>query len=144
MSLSNYDVKSKIRTLIANDEGFSGKIYTDNKGFLTIGYGFNITTGSIPISVAMQWLDYLINGIYLQLEEKIAFWNDLNDARKYVLANMAYQMGIGGLLGFRDMLKALGNKDYITASLSMKDSVWYKEFTSRASRLIKIMQSGEF
>ncbi len=143
MSLSSYN-KQNISSLIANDEGFSDKLYTDTKGFLTIGYGFNLITGSIPISVAMHWLDVLLNGINHQLEEDISFWNDLNDARKYVLINMAYQMGIGGLLGFHDMLKALGLKDYNGAAIAMKNSVWYREFTARALRLIKIMQSGEF
>jgi lysozyme len=143
MSLSS-DNKQNISSLIANDEGFSSKLYTDTKGFLTIGYGFNLNTGSIPISVAMHWLDVLLNGINHQLEENIAFWNELNDARKYVLINMSYQMGIGGLLQFHAMLKSLGSKDYDGAAIEMKDSVWYRDFTTRASRLVKIMQSGEF
>jgi lysozyme len=138
------EIKKKVSSLIANDEGFSQKVYTDTKGFLTIGFGFNLNTQPIPIGIALEWLDILLLGIEYKLEENIVFWDSLNDARKYVLINMAYQMGIGGLFGFHDMLKALGSKDYEGASTSMKDSVWYREFTARASRLIKIMQSGEF
>lgn len=143
MSLSNESI-SKTTVRLMYDEGFSGKIYKDSKDFLTIGFGFNLTTQEIPMSIAIEWLHVLINKIQFELEKNIPFWNDLSDAHKYVLINMAYQMGIGGLLQFRDMLKELGLKDYNGAAIAMKDSVWYKEFTARASRLVKIMQSGEF
>lgn len=142
-SLSNESLM-KIRHYLVGDEGFSNKIYTDTKGFLTIGYGFNLTTGSIPTSVAIHWLNVLLSDIRYQLEENIVFWNELSDARKYILINMAYQMGVSGLLNFRGMIKALASKDYIGAANEMKDSLWYREFTARASRLIKVMLSGEF
>lgn len=135
---------TKILNLISNDEGFSEKLYTDTKGFLTIGFGFNLTTQEIPMGAAFEWLDCLIDDLQFRLKQCIPFWSDLNDARKYVLINMAYQMGIGGLLGFHDMLKALGLKDYTATGAAMKDSVWYRDYTARASRLIKIMLSGEF
>lgn len=132
------------KNLISNDEGFSGKVYTDTKGFLTIGFGFNLNNQNMPISVALDWLDLILNSIEHSLENTISFWDSLNDPRKYVLINMAYQMGIGGLLAFHDMLKALERKDYAATVAAMKDSVWYREFTARASRLMKIMLSGEF
>jgi len=143
MYLSN-DLLNKITVRLMHDESFSGKIYTDSKGFITIGFGFNLTTQELPISIALEWLHILINKIQFELEKHISFWNELNDARKYVLINMAYQMGIGGLLQFHAMLKSLGSKDYDGAAIEMKDSVWYRDFTTRASRLVKIMQSGEF
>lgn len=142
ISISNDSIK-KIRDQLTEDEGFSPTPYKDSKGFLTIGFGFNLEKQGLPMSVALEWLDLLMFNIESQLSRNISFWNDLNDARKGVLINMAYQMGIGGLMNFHDMLKALGSKDYVGAANEMKDSVWYKEFTARASRLIKIMLSGE-
>lgn len=143
MSIS-VDSRKKLRNMLVNDEGFRGTPYTDSRGFLTIGFGFNLTTQELPLSIALEWLDLLLFTIEHQLEKNISFFDQLNDARKSVLMNMAYQMGIGGLLSFHDMLKALGCKDYEGASTSMMDSVWYRDFTSRASRLVKIMKFGEF
>lgn len=143
MSLSNYSI-NKTTTILMNDEGFSGKVYTDSRGFLTIGFGFNLNKQEIPMSVAVEWLHILINKIQFELESHIIFWNDLNEARKSVLINMAYHMGIGGLLAFHDMLKALELKDYAATVAAMKDSSWYRDYTARASRLMKIMLSGEF
>lgn len=143
-SLSNESLK-KVRNQLVDDEGFCGTPYHDVKGFLTIGFGFNLDKQEgLPMSIALEWLDFLIHKIESQLSKNISFWNDLNDARKGVLVNMAYQLGVGGLLNFRGMIKALARKDYVVAANEMKDSVWYREFTARASRLIKVMLSGEF
>lgn len=143
MSIS-VDSRKKLRNMLVNDEGFRGTPYTDSKGYLTIGFGFNLTTQELPLSIALEWLDLLLFTIEHQLEKHVTFFDKLNDARKSVLMNMAYQMGIGGLLSFHDMLKALELKDYAATVAAMKDSVWYREFTARASRLTKIMLSGEF
>lgn len=135
--------QNKLIDRISEDEGFSAHVYRDQKGFLTIGFGFNLDSSGIPFSIAEEWLKYNVNKIGSQLANQIYFWKELNDARKCVLINMAYQMGVGGVLGFHGMLSKLGSKDYEGASSEMMDSVWYREFTSRASRLVKIMVSGE-
>jgi len=143
MSYISSDSKKKLRNLLVNDEGFREKAYRDSKGFLTIGFGFNLDVNGLPLSVALEWLDFLICKVESDLEKNISCWNLLNDSRKCVLINMAYQLGISGLLQFRGMLNRLESKDYAGAASEMKDSVWYREFTTRASRLIKIMLSGD-
>lgn len=144
MTFLSIESKKKLMDGLVHDEGFRENVYRDPKGFLTIGFGFNLDVNGLPMSVALNWLDYNIFQLESDLVKQISFWGDLNEARKSVLINMAYQMGIGGLLGFHGMLKKLGSKDYIGAATEMKDSVWYRDFTNRASRLIKIMISGVF
>jgi lysozyme len=134
----------KICTLIAKDEGFIPKLYKDIKGFNTIGYGFNLDNSDMPQEVAELWLNLNIKNIEKLLSSTLTFWSSMVDARQYVLLNMAYQIGVSGLLKFTDMLHALENCDYYLAADAMKNSNWYKEFTNRATRLINIMRSGEF
>jgi lysozyme len=134
----------KINSLIANDEGFCPKLYKDTKGFNTIGYGFNLDTTLIPKEVADHWLSLNIEKLSRDLSSYIPFFSTLDTSRQYVLLNMAYQMGIAGILKFKKMLIALENNDYILASKEMKNSKWYVEFTNRANRLVNIMNSGEF
>lgn len=141
MSLSDYS-KKRMRDIIMIDEGFRERLYRDDKGHLTIGFGFNLEKQDLPISIALEWLDLILYNIEYQLSKTINFWNDLNDARKSVLISMSYQLGITGLINFRVMIKKLGSKDYVGAATEMKDSVWYREYTTRASRLVKIMISG--
>ena len=147
MSFLSIDSRKRCRNLIADDEGFRSSLYSDSRGFPTIGFGFNLSTTEIPLSIALDWLDYLLSKIehdlcsYPMLSN---IWPNLSDARKYVLINMAYQMGIGGLLNFHGMIKGLADRNYLLAAAEMKDSIWYREFPGRANRLVNIMISGEF
>ena len=113
-------------------------------GFSTIGFGFNLDSSEIPFGVALLWMDIIVENIYYDLSNRLIIWEKLGEARQYVLANMSYQMGIKGLLEFKEMFLALESNDYEKASLAMKDSQWYREFTTRASRLVNIMITGEF
>ena len=144
MSSLSISGRKKCINLIANDEGFRGKYYKDMRGNLTIGFGFNLEKLEMPLDIAMQWLEYLEKIIEAYLASELKFFDDLNDARKSVLINMAYHLGFGGLLGFKKMIEALSVKDYKKACEYMKDSCWYRTFTGRATRLINMMSSGEF
>ena len=135
---------NKLSSLIAEDEGFRGRLYKDCKGFNTIGFGFNVDKNDLPKDIAILWLNKLIKGLEKDFFVNLSLWNTLNDARKYVLINMAYHIGIHGVFKFKEMMLALEVADYEQAAKEMKNSEWYVEFTSRASRLVNIMISGEF
>ncbi len=134
----------RTKKLVAFDEGFRPSLYKCPRGFSTIGYGFNLDRNDIPKEVADFWLEYNLKKLNEELDLYLPFYKKLNDARKYVLINMAYQMGLHGLLGFREFLENLKNGHYKEASESMKDSRWYRDFTNRANRLVNIMIKGEF
>lgn len=53
--------------------------------------------------------------VYGQMKKSV------NSARADVLAEMAYQMGVGGLLGFKRMLRFLAEGKYLAAS---REVVW--------------------
>jgi lysozyme len=140
----NPELKEKCERIIKNDEGFMSNIYRDSRGYLTIGYGFNLESIEMPKEVADLWIKFILDSIEVKLSKLLNFWSDLNDVRKIVLINMAYNMGIDKLLKFNDMMKALGKKDYIQAEREMDDSLWNKEVPFRAARLRRMMLSGEF
>lgn len=126
---------SNIETLKI-DEGFRGQPYKDSLGFLTIGYGCKL-----PLD--REEAELLLNHRYQKTVSKINsfFYNfELPDIAMSVLYNMAYQLGVPGLLKFKRMISALKNKNYLSASVEMQDSRWYKQTPNRAKRLIKIME----
>lgn len=139
----NY-VGLKTRNLIAKEEGFREKAYRDTKGFLTIGYGFNLDSIGIPPTIADQWLDFLLDKVRRECVANIKPFVGLNEARQAVLISMAYNMGISGLLKFRGMIKALESKDYVKAAKEMENSQWFKDVPNRAKELINIMLKGDF
>ena len=58
-----------------------------------------------------------------------------------ILYNMVYQMGVKGVLNFKNMIKALEAKDYKRAGDEMLDSKWAKQTPARANRLSKAMKA---
>lgn len=78
------------------------------------------------------------------LDRALPWWRSLCDARQDVLAQMTFQIGIEGLLAFKHTLPAIKAHDYATAAHGMRLSLWARQTPSRAERLAKIMESGEY
>ena len=53
-----------------------------------------------------------------------------------VLTEMAYQMGMTGLKGFKKMHKAIKDEDYYEAKKHGLDSKWFRQTPKRAARLM--------
>ena len=58
-----------------------------------------------------------------------------------VLWQMVFQMGKSSVLNFRKALQAMGRGDYATAGKEMRDSKWYRQTTSRAEKMARIVES---
>ncbi|NQZ10293.1 MAG: lysozyme, partial [Algicola sp.] len=83
-----------------------------------------------------------ISAINRQLTEKLPFIKDITDNRKQVLLNMAFNLGIYGLLKFRRMLNAMDCADYVEAGQQMLDSRWAEQVGDRAVELAHMMIEG--
>ena len=127
---------------VASDEGFMPIPYRCTSGKLSIGYGTNIQDG-ITRDEALLLLRHRLGKVVAALESRLPFWLKLTDDRRRVLANMGYQLGVAGLMGFRRMLAALERGDYDTAGKEMMDSKWARsDSPARAQRLRKMMVRG--
>jgi len=62
--------------------------------------------------------------------------------RQRVLLDMAFNLGISGLLKFKRTLKAIRAKQYEKAAEMMLDSRWATQVGQRAKRLSKMMATG--
>lgn len=138
---------------IENDEGYRGFSYKDTEGFLTIGIGsrFPITknerytinwNGKEPMSIdiARHLLRLRLIATIKDLHFKLE-WIEKADSRvQDVLYNMAYQLGVDGVLKFKKTLKFLKFKQYAKASEEMLDSLWAKQTPNRAIRLSERVQ----
>lgn len=124
-------------------EGLKLKPYHCTSGKLTIGYGRNLEAKGISKGEAESML---LSDI-AEVEERLVragFLSGLNDARKAVLINMAFQLGFNGLSKFRNMLAAVQSEQYVLAASEMLDSLWAKQTPNRAKELSEQMLTGEF
>ena len=136
-----------LRNQIKRDEGVVRHAYEDSLGYLTIGVGhlIDVRRGG---GLSPDEIDYILtNDISeksAQVLEALPWSKDLNEPRMAVLINMAFQMGIRGLLGFPGMLGAVKAGDYKAAAEHMLDSKWEQQTPTRAHRLADQMETGEW
>jgi lysozyme len=123
-------------------EGLRLKAYKDSVGKLTIGIGRNLDDSGISLEEAMMMLENDINRTIEGLKERLPWFGSLDRARQNVLINMAFNMGIHGLLGFKRMLVAIKAGNYEVAAGEMLQSAWAGQVGGRAVELSNIMKNG--
>lgn len=122
---------------IKNEEGFKGVVYKCTEGFDTIGYGTKLP---ITKEEATLLLEYRLNKVKSELNSSLYALKAPAEVWD-ILYNMAYQLGVPGLLKFGKFIKALQNKDYSQASIEMLDSKWASQTPNRANRLADRMKA---
>jgi lysozyme len=75
--------------------------------------------------------------------KNIPVYRRLSRNRKNVLADMAMNLGIGGLLAFKRTLAALSAGDFMLASRCMSESKWFGQVGNRAKRLCAMMEQDK-
>jgi len=126
---------------IKEHEGFVAKPYKDHLGFLTIGFGTLIENG-ITREEAHALLVIRLKRFAKELMDEKSIIIDLSQERQDVLIEMAYQLGVRGVLKFKKMWLAIEKFDFDTASREMIDSKWAKQTPNRAFQASKRMSVG--
>lgn len=140
-------MKEQLVKQLRRDEGERLSAYRDHLGYLTIGVGRLIDErkgGSITPEESAYLLNNDIDSKVKELRSKIHWFDSLDEARQGVLANMAFQMGVAGLLGFKNTLEQVKLGNYSTAADMMLQSKWAQQTPERAKRLSKQMLEGEW
>lgn len=129
---------------IKASEGFRAKPYYDTEGHLTIGYGQLIAELVVSKELAEEWLKQAVRKVEVELEKDKRFQAITNQARKDVLVEMGYNLGVAGLMKFTQTWQAIEAKDWDKAALNMLNSKWAKQVKGRAIRLASQMRDGVY
>ena len=127
---------------LKRDEGVRLKPYRDSVGKLTIGVGRNLDDVGIDANEADFLLSNDVVRAGLELSTHLPWTDKLDDARRGVLLNMTFNLGIAGLLTFRNTLSLIQNGHYAAAAAAMLDSKWAAQVGPRAQRLSQQMEQG--
>ncbi|WP_250512716.1 glycoside hydrolase family protein [Caballeronia sp. INDeC2] len=144
---------------LRRDEGVRYTRYLDSKGIPTTGVGHNLQAKPLPAgwtyplsdSQVDQLLEDDLDDVYVDLDRNLSWWRALDAVRQRVICNMCFNMGIGRLLGFKNMIAAARAGNYSKAALEMLDSKWAREDVGigtaakpgRALRLANMMRDGK-
>jgi len=135
------------RDLIALHEGRVPHAYQDSLGYWTIGVGHLIDRrkgGRLPEHIIDALLDYDIELHEGELTRALPWVDNLDPVRRTVLIDMAFNLGIKGLLGFKNTLAAVKDGRWDDAASGMLASKWASQVKSRAVRLADMMRSGRW
>ena len=131
-------------------EGLRLDPYKCSEGYLTIGYGRNMETNGISEAEA----EFMLLNDLLACESELkteGWYNQLDETRRAVVLNMAFNLGKPKLMKFKKFIGALSNDDYETASKEMvtgsdgvSPSKWASQVGSRAYELADQMRTGQW
>ena len=134
----------RIKEQLVRHEGLRLKPYRCTAGKLTIGIGRNLDDSGISQSEAYVMLINDILNCEKQLQARIPdIYNKLDEVRKSVLLNMCFNLGINGLLGFKNTLAFIQAGDWERAANNMLASKWAKQVGRRAIELSELMRKGK-
>lgn len=123
---------------LKTEEGFRSRAYKDIYGKTTIGYGFNVDAGISPFAAAAL--------IQAQAEElhqallQLPWYSTLDEPRQSACLDIAINEGLGGLLGFPQMIAALDHKDWAVAATECH--VADPKLDARYAVLAKVLLTG--
>lgn len=132
---------------LRRDEGEVLHAYQDSLGFLTIGVGVLIDPrkgGGITAEESALLLDNRLKAKDAELRARLPWFAQLDEIRQAALLNMAYQLGVDGLMGFVKMLAALRDQRWHDAEGQALNSLWARQTPARARRIARQFATGEW
>lgn len=138
--------KAKLLQRLQLDEGCRLKMYQDSLGYWTIGYGHLLDPrrgGRISQNVANLMLEEDTDQTLSQISV-YAWFGSQDDVRQAALADMAFNLGLEGLLHFPHFLGFMQKKDYVNAVGELKGTPWHDQVGPRADRIMSMITTGEW
>ena len=135
------------------DEGVEYVIYNDHLGYPTFGVGHLIVKGDpedgqpVGTRVTEQRVrDCFDKDLDTAIGECHALYGEGDfggypDEVQQILVNMMFNMGRTRLSKFKKFNAAIAEGDWKTAAVEGRDSLWYRQVTNRAERLMVRMEN---
>ena len=137
-------MSDRLKKLTKEFEGCRLKPYKCPAGKLTIGYGRNLD----DVGISQAEADMMFERDFAKAEADVRDLckefginiDDLIEQRFYVLTDMCFNIGKGGLKKFKKLFSALKKGLYDDAANAMLDSLWAKQVGNRATKLAVLMR----
>jgi lysozyme len=132
---------------LRGDEGRDKFVYPDSEGWWTIGIG-RLVDKRKGGGLRDAEIDFMFRNDVQDrvdaLQQVLPWFIFLDIPRQGVLLNMSFQLGVDGLLAFKQTLSFVKQGAHAQAAASMLKSLWAQQTPARAQRLAKQMETGEW
>lgn len=96
------------------------------------------------IIIAGLMLRSEIESLLPQLETQLGYWSDLGDDRAAAMVDLAFNLGLSGLLAFKKTHAFLAQGKWSDAAHELLDSQYAKDVGARAVRIAIMLKTGEW
>ena len=142
------DLHTLQQEIIQEEGGIILKPYQDHLGYWTIGAGHLIRDNEKqelmqPITY-QRGLELFLKDFNVSQKDMETFTEgmSIDDNAKECVLHMVFQLGLPRLNKFIRFKKCLSENDIEGAMVEMKDSLWYRQTTNRANRIIDKMKKS--
>ena len=142
------DLHTLQQEIIQEEGGIILKPYKDHLGYWTIGAGHLIRDNEKdelmqPITY-QRGLELFLKDFNVSQKDMETFTEgmSIDDNAKECVLHMVFQLGLPRLNKFVRFKKCLSENDIEGAMVEMKDSLWYRQTTNRANRIIDKMKKS--
>jgi len=120
-------------------EGFRPTVYKDSVDVLTVGYGHNLESNAITISIANSMLYDDIASSIFYLKKTFPNFHTNTNARKTAMICMMFQLGPTSFQEFKKFIKHAKAKRWHDAAKEMLDSKWGRNHPERVLFLSRVL-----
>ena len=141
----------RVREQLAIDEGVKYEVYLDHLNLATVGIGHLIIEGDyeygkeVGTEVSVERVNELFEkDLAIMLDECCRVydsWDTYPEEVQEVLVNVVFNVGGTRARKFVRMIAALEEGDWKTAAAEGRDSLWYRQVTNRAERLMSRLEA---
>ena len=141
----------RVRKQLEIDEGVVYEIYNDHLGYPTFGIGhlvrktdpeYGLMVGdSVSKERVQEAFEADLSVACNECSILYYDWHKFPDEVQEILVNMMFNLGRPRLSKFRNMKKALDKRDWKLAAVEGRDSLWYRQVSNRAERLMTRMEN---
>jgi len=140
---------------LSDEEELRTKAYVCSAGHLTVGVGHNLDADpakdivfkkmkvgdSVTMDQVMALFERDVVKVVEALDKRLPWFKKLSEARQYVLISMGFNMGVPGLMKFKNALGCLAKGDIAGTCYGMRMSKWFRQVGRRGPKLIRIMET---
>ena len=144
------DLTKNFKDRVRLHEGCVEIVYLDSLGKATIGIGHLVQPHEKErykegVTLSQQEIEDLfdidLNRAAAGAEELIGNL-ELPQNIQHVIVEMVFQLGKTGVSKFKNMWKALSEKNFVQAAVEMRDSQWRTQTPGRCESLAKIVENA--
>jgi len=147
---------TKLKEMLAADEGRKKKPYKCTAGHWTIGVGRNMDANPLPPEIATyleetgEITDLMIDDL-LDFDSASAIldcgkvwpgFKSFSENRQLALANFMFNVGIGTAKKFVNTNYAINHGNWERAAQGLENSLWYRQVPNRAKRIVALIRGG--